>query len=94
MPEINLTTLHVTYMYIRVPIISTLKISFAFFFLDSKLLGYAALNLDHKLPYQYCKLAFQSTVFTDYFFFHYKRNQIYRYMYNLIEPFSCMICIN
>lgn len=50
MPEINLTTLHVTYMYIRVPIISTLKISFAFFFLDSKLLGYAALNLDHKLP--------------------------------------------
>lgn len=57
MPEINLTTLQVTYMYsvyksadYLLTDYSTLKISFAFFFLDSKLLGYAALNLDHKLP--------------------------------------------
>lgn len=49
MPEINLTTLQVTYMYSVYRSVdylltdySTLKISFAFFF--------AALNLDHKLP--------------------------------------------
>lgn len=55
MPEINLTTLQVTYMYSVYKSADYLltdysTFSFAFFFLDSKLLGYAALNLDHKLP--------------------------------------------
>lgn len=47
--EINLIIFYVIYMYIRVSIILILKISFVFFFLDSKLLGYVVLNLDYKL---------------------------------------------
>lgn len=47
--EINLIIFYVIYMYIRVLIILILKISFVFFFLDSKLLGYVVLNLDYKL---------------------------------------------